>query len=408
MTDAMESNRNGFAAKEVPLTIKDAPDIGVHSGNFLNSATPSTSAPSLEITASRQFTSWLAEQNLSLAFTTYQAGKVFFIGLQPNGQLSVFERSFERCMGLYAEGSTLYMSSLYQLWRFENALSAGQVHNGYDGVYVPQVGYTTGDLDVHDVVVEVPPQPPLTRGEQEKQNFVRPLTKGGLGGVIFVNTLFSCLATVSEKYSFIPLWQPPFISKLAAEDRCHLNGLALRDGLPRYVTAVSQSDVADGWRDRRPDGGCVIDISSNEIILTGLSMPHSPRWYRDKLWLLNSGTGEFGYADIERGVFEPVAFCPGYMRGCAFSGDFAIVGLSKPRHNKTFSGLSLDDNLRAKEAEPRCGLVVIDIRNGDIVHSLRIEGVVEELYDVQVLPGVRRPMAIGFKTDEIRRVVTMG
>ena len=234
------------------------------------------------------------------------------------------------------------------------------------------------------------------------------LTKGGLGGVIFVNTLFSCLATVSEKYSFIPLWQPPFISKLAAEDRCHLNGLALRDGLPRYVTAVSQSDVADGWRDRRPDGGCVIDISSNEIILSGLSMPHSPRWYRDKLWLLNSGTGEFGYADIERGVFEPVAFCPGYMRGCAFSGDFAIVGLSKPRHNKTFSGLSLDDNLRAKDAEPRCGLVVIDLRNGDIVHSLRIEGVVEELYDVQVLPGVRRPMAIGFKTDEIRRLVTMG
>ena len=408
MTDAMQSNRNGFAAKEVPLTIKDAPDIGAHSGNFLNSATPSTSAPSLEITASRQFTSWLAEQNLSLAFTTYQAGKVFFIGLQPNGQLSVFERSFERCMGLYAEGSTLYMSSLYQLWRFENALSAGQVHNGYDGVYVPQVGYITGDLDVHDVVVEVPPQPPLPRGEQEKQNFVRPLTKGGLGRVIFVNTLFSCLATVSEKYSFIPLWQPPFISKLAAEDRCHLNGLALRDGLPRYVTAVSQSDVADGWRDRRSDGGCVIDISSNEIILTGLSMTHSPRWYRDKLWLLNSGTGEFGYADIERGVFEPVAFCPGYMRGCAFSGDFAIVGLSKPRHNKTFSGLSLDENLRAKDAEPRCGLVVIDLRNGDIVHSLRIEGVVEELYDVQVLPGVRRPMAIGFKTDEIRRVVTMG
>jgi len=207
----MQSNRNGFAAKELPLKIKDAPDIGAHSGNFLNSATPSTSAPSLEITASRQFTSWLAEQNLSLAFTTYQAGKVFFIGLQPNGQLSVFERSFERCMGLYAEGSTLYMSSLYQLWRFENALSAGEVHNGYDGVYVPQVGYTTGDLDVHDVVVEVPPQPPLSRGEPEKlppqpplsrgepekQNFVPPLTKGGLGGVIFVNTLFSCLATVS-------------------------------------------------------------------------------------------------------------------------------------------------------------------------------------------------------------------
>ena len=343
-----------------------------------------TSAPSLEISCSRQFTAWLAEQNLSLAFTTYQAGKVFFIGLHPDGKLSVFERSFNRCMGLWAEGSSLIMSSLYQLWRFENALEAGQIHNGYDCLYVPQVGYVTGDLDVHDVAVD------------------------SEGRLVFVNTLFSCLATVSDRHSFVPLWQPPFISRIAAEDRCHLNGLAMQDGQPRYVTAVSQSDVADGWRDKRQSGGCLIDMSSNEVILTGLSMPHSPRWYQDKLWLLNSGTGEFGYVDREEGVFEPIAFCPGYLRGLAFNGDFAVVGLSKPRHNKTFSGLPLDERMLAKDVEPRCGLLVIDLRSGDIVHWLRIEGVVEELYDVAALPRVRRPMAIGLKTDEIRRVVTIG
>lgn len=341
------------------------------------------STPSLEITSSRQFGNWLAEQKSSLAFTTYQAGKVFFIGLQPTGKISIFERNFERCMGLWAGNSRLYLSSLYQLWRFENALESGQLHNGYDCMFVPQVGYVTGDLDVHDLVVDSSDQ------------------------VIFVNTLFNCLATISEKYSFIPLWKPPFISKLAAEDRCHLNGLAMREGKPHYVTAVSQSDVVDGWRDRRRDGGCLIDINSNEIILQGLSMPHSPRWYQGKLWLLNSGAGFFGYADLERGVFEPVAFCPGYLRGCAFIGDFAIVGTSKARGNKTFSGLALDENLQARDAEARCGLLVIDLRTGDIVHWLRIDGVVEELYDVVVLPGVQRPMAVGFKTDEIRRTVTI-
>ncbi len=361
--------------------------------------------PSLEINCSRQFTAWLYEQNLSLAFTTYQAGKVFFIGLQPNGQLSVFERTFNRCMGLYAEGSTLYMSSLYQLWRFENALEPGQTHNDYDCLYVPQVGYVTGDLDIHDVVVTKAPL--ATQIWREKQS-TPPLVRGLGEQVVFVNTLFSCLATISDRHSFVPLWKPPFISRLAAEDRCHLNGLGLRDEQPRYVTAVSQSDVAEGWRDKRQDGGCVIDVNSNEVILTGLSMPHSPRWYRDKLWLLNSGTGEFGYADLARGVFEPVAFCPGYLRGLAFQGDFAIVGLSKPRENKTFSGLPFNETLQAKDVKPRCGLLAIDLRTGDIVHSLRIEGVVEELYDVAVLPGVRRPMAIGFKTDEIRRVVTIG
>jgi uncharacterized protein (TIGR03032 family) len=195
---------------------------------------------------------------------------------------------------------------------------------------------------------------------------------------------------------------------LAAEDRCHLNGLALRDGQPRYVTAVSQSDVADGWRDRRTDGGCVIDVATNEILVTGLSMPHSPRWYGDRLWLLNSGVGELGYVDLDQGRFVPVAFCPGYLRGLAFCGDFAVVGLSKPRHNQTFSGLPLEQQLQSKAVDARCGLAIVDLRTGDCVHSLRITGSVSELYDVQILSGIQRPMAIGLRTDEIRRVLTIG
>ena len=360
----------------------------------------SSNKPSLEINTSRQFTSWLYEQNLSLAVSTYQAGKLFLFGLQPNGKLSVFERTFERCMGLCATGNSLYMSSLYQLWRFENALQPGQVHNDYDCLYVPQVGYITGDLDIHDLVMgKVPSQvdPQASVFDEPK-----PLSP------IFINTLFSCIATISETHSFIPLWKPPFISRLAAEDRCHLNGLALMDGEARYVTAVSQSDVGEGWRDQRHDGGCVIDVANNQVIASGFSMPHSPRWYRGKLWLLNSGTGEFGYVNLDDGSFEAIAFCPGYLRGFAMSGNFAIVGISKPRGNKTFSGLKLDENLAAKNVSARCGLLVIDLRSGDIVHSLRFEGIIEELYDVIVIPKVRRPMAIGFKTDEIRRVITIG
>jgi len=350
----------------------------------MDSAIDPTKSPALEISASRQFTSWLASQNISLAFSTYQTGKLFLIGLAQSGKLSVFERTFERCMGLWTSSDRLYMSSLYQLWRFENALEPGQLQNGYDRLYVPQVGYTTGDLDIHDIAVD----------KNER--------------VIFVNTLFSCLATVSESYSFIPLWQPPFISRLAAEDRCHLNGLAMENGEPRYVTAVSTSDVTDGWRDRRHNGGCVIDVASNEIVVSGLSMPHSPRLYRDKLWLLNSGTGYFGTVDVKAGTFTPVTFCPGYLRGLALWGDYAVVGLSKMRGNKTFSGLALDDNLAAKDVEARCGLQIIDLRSGDIVDWLRIQGMVEELYDVAVLPGVRQPMALGFKSDEIRRTITVG
>lgn len=340
-----------------------------------------TKPASFELNASRLFTSWLAEQRVSLAFSTYQVGKLFFIGLNPDGRLSVFERTFNRCMGLWSDTQTLYMSSLYQLWRFENFLEPGRQHQGYDRLYVPQVGHTTGDIDIHDIAVD------------------------GAGRVVFANTLFSCLATPGERFSFKPLWRPPFITRLAAEDRCHLNGLALRDGKPRYVTCIGRSDANEGWREHRQRGGLVVDVDTGEIVCEGLSMPHSPRWYRGRLWLLDSGSGELGYIDLDRGRFEAVAFCPGYLRGLAFVGDFAVVGLSKARHNRTFSGLALDDKLAAKGVGARCAVQVIDLVRGDVVHELRLEGIVQELYDVVTLSGVRRPMALGFRTDEIRHTI---
>jgi uncharacterized protein (TIGR03032 family) len=261
-------------------------------------------------------------------------------------------------------------------------LKPGQNHQGFDRVYVPQVGYTTGDVDAHDVAIDDE-------------------------GVLFVNTLFSCLARPSETHSFVPVWQPPHITKLAAEDRCHLNGLAIKEGKAGYVTCVSQTDVNEGWREHRQVGGVVIDVQNNEVVAGGLSMPHSPRWYNGKLWVLNSGEGEFGYVDLKTGQFEAVAFCPGYLRGMSFHGDYAVVGLSKPRENKTFEGLNLQKKLEAKQVQPRCGLQVINLTTGDVVHELRIEGIVEELYDVCVLPEVRRPMAIGFMNEEIRRVLSL-
>jgi uncharacterized protein (TIGR03032 family) len=182
----------------------------------------------------------------------------------------------------------------------------------------------------------------------------------------------------------------------------------LDDGRPRFVTAVSTSDVADGWRDRRRDGGCVLEVPGGRVVASGLSMPHSPRVYRGRLWLLNSGAGTLGSVDPTSGTFVPLTFCPGYLRGLAFAGDYAVVGLSRPRHDKTFGGLALEEELARRDAEPRCGLQVIDLRTGDTAHWVRVEGMVTELYDVAVLPGVTRPMALGFKTEEIQRTIAVG
>ncbi|MFM9268473.1 TIGR03032 family protein [Tychonema sp. BBK16] len=339
----------------------------------------------ISVIADRDFPLWLQEQKFSIACTTYQTSRLILIGAgAETDRISIHWRIFDRAMGLYCTGDRFYLSSKYQLWVLNNVLESGNLYQGGDRLYVPRIAYTTGDIDIHDIAVD----------KRDR--------------IIFISTLFNCIATVSDRHSCKPLWKPPFISQYINEDRCHLNGLAMVDGEAKYVTAVSRSDAIDGWRDRRKNGGIVIDVPSNEIVVTGLSMPHSPRWYRDKLWLLNSGRGEFGYVDLATGKFEAIAFCPGYLRGLAFWQNWAIVGLSKPRGgDNTFSGLELDELLAQKDVEPRCGMMVIDLNSGAIVRWLKWEGLVTELYDVQVISNAVKPMALGFQTSEIAQLVTL-
>lgn len=351
-------------------------------------AAPCDKYEGLGLSISRQFGDWLAGTGGALAFTTYQAGRLFLIGTNPDNRTAMFERFFNRAMGLAVanEGQALYLASLYQLWRFTNALGPneryGEGEKRYDRLYVPRTGWTTGDVDVHDIGIDAQGRP------------------------LFVNTLFSCLARISEDHSFEPVWKPPFISRLAAEHRCHLNGLAMENGVPRFVTAVATTDIADGWREHRGEGGVVVDVESGEIVCSGLSMPHSPRLHDGRLYVHNSGQGEFGTVDLKSGTFEPICFCPGYLRGLSFVGGHAVVGLSKPRDG-SFTGLALNERLEAAKVGARCCLAVIDLKTGDAVHRLEFESQIEELYDVAMLPGTKKPSVFGFRTDEIRRMLSI-
>ncbi|WP_338790089.1 TIGR03032 family protein [Bernardetia sp. MNP-M8] len=328
------------------------------------------------------FLEWLKTEEISLAVSTYQTNKLFLIGRDTTKHLFVSERSFERAMGLHVESeNSFFLSTRFLLWRFENALAERQIHKEADKVYIPRQAFTTGDLDAHDI------------------------SRNKNGDIVFVNTRYNCIAQVSEKYNFKPLWTPPFITKMISEDRCHLNGMAMRDGSPRYVTMVSQTDRLDAWREHRHNGGVVMDMQTNAILAEGLSMPHSPRYYQDKLWVLNAGRGEFGY--VENGKFVPITWLDGFLRGLAFYKNYALIGLSKPRHERTFAGLPLEELLEKRKAEPKCGVFVVDINTGEIIHSLESEGEIVELYDVQVLPNTKRPSAIDLQTDDIARFIAI-
>lgn len=345
-------------------------------------------ASAVEYSLSPGLVSLLARQNLSIAFTSYQSNLLYMLGVLPSGGAHLHQSAMVKPMGLAGNGKgRLVLAAGFQVIEFENVLAGHErINDTFDACFLPRMTHLTGDLDAHDVGVD-------------RQ-----------GRIVFVNTRFNCLATVSRRHSFEMLWRPPFISKLVGEDRCHLNGLAMADGRPAYVTAVSRSDTIDGWRDRRADGGVVIEVPSGRVVCQGLSMPHSPRLHRGELWVLNAGTGQLGVVlppDNEEGMgrFEPRVFCPGFLRGLAFHGNFAFVGLSKPR-NKRFEGLALDQALRDADSVPWCGVQVIDVEKNCCVDWLRIDGSIGELFDVHVLAGFACPMAVSPGSPEAASLIT--
>ncbi len=337
--------------------------------------------PNVSYSYSNGFFARLVSLDIALAFTSYQSGLLYMVGSEPGAGPQLHQSVVSKPMGIASDGKDgLVLAVAGSIVRYRNVLSAQQQINYiFDACFMPRTIHMTGELDAHDIAVDRD------------------------GRIVFVNTRYNCLATVSDTHSFRPIWWPPFISALVDEDRCHLNGLALCDGQPAFVTAISRSDTIDGWRDRRRGGGVVIDVQSGEIVCEGLSMPHSPRVHHGELWLLNSGTGELGV--VFGGKFHPRVFCPGFGRGLAFHGNLAFVGLSKPRYER-FEGLPLDQMLTDRDSEAWCGIQVIDLDKNICVDWFRIDGDVVELYDITLIAGHRCPMAASPTSADAIKLIT--
>ncbi len=341
-------------------------------------ATRTVAAPTavpFHYTQSDSFVALLQQLGASLLVSTYQANKLLVVRAAGGG-LSMLVRTFERPMGLAVDARQLMVGTRNQLWVLRNAPDiaprvepAGQ----HDACYLPRSCHVTGDIGVHEVA---------WAGEE----------------LWVVNTRFSCLCTLDRDYSFVPRWRPPFVTALAAEDRCHLNGMAIVDGRPRYVTALGETDTANGWRANKPQGGCLMDVTSGATTSRGLSMPHSPRWHDGRLWLLESGTGQLVLVDPASGRRQMVAELPGFARGLALCGPYAFIGLSKIRTTSAMDGVPLAD----RREQLKCGVAVVDLRSGRVIAFLEFRTAVEEIFDVQLLRGLRFPEVIGFQQETIQ------
>lgn len=330
---------------------------------------------------SESFAAWLAEAAGTIAISTYQAGKLAFVGWDGR-QVSLLMRDFDKPLGLAVDRQRMALVTRHELLFFANApLLADEYLEGekgrYDALYLPRASYYTGDLHAHDLA------------------FSRE-------GLMMVNTRFSCLAGLSKDFSFVPLWRPKFVSDLVPEDRCHLNGLAMRDGRAKWVTALGETDTAGAWREKKATGGVLIDVDSGEIVTRGLSMPHSPRWYNNLLWVLNSGTGELLVVNPATGERQVVCGLPGYLRGLAFVGPYALIGMSKIREKHIFGGLPIQE----RHAQLQCGVAIVDLRTGARVGMFEFTAGCTELYDVQFLHGILRPTILNTQQEAVRQAVT--
>jgi uncharacterized protein (TIGR03032 family) len=315
----------------------------------------------------------------TLALSTYQAGKLVFISPKDEHSLIQLPRTFQKPMGIARddEHDRLALACKDEVIVFSNSKDLAYYYprspKKYDALYMPRLTYHTGALDIHD------------------------LSFGNNGKLYAVNTLFSCIVSLDDQYNFTPYWKPPFIDKIASEDRCHLNGMAMLNGKPKYVTAFSSGNTPQSWRETVTETGIIIDVETNETIISGLAMPHSPRIFNGELYVLLSATGELVKINTENGTYDVVTKIGGFVRGMDLYQDYLFVGLSKLRKNSSTFG-KLDFAKNANQA----GIVVVHLPTGSIAGQIMYNTSVDEIYDIHVIPEKIRPNILNTRTPDYK------
>ncbi len=359
-----------IVSQETPVATGSSPDSTTPGASSSGSGGSATESGPRRISTSHSptFARILSELGATLLVSTYQTDRVAVVRARGE-ELLITYHHFERPMGIAISREQIAIGTNTQIWFI---VSAPQIAHAigsrrqYDSCYLARGSHVTGEIHGHEIAWS---------GRE----------------LWVVNTLFSCLCSIGGGHSFIPRWKPRFVSTLAAEDRCHLNGLALQDGRPRYLSCLGETDTERGWRAGKASGGCVIDVPSGQTVLRGLSMPHSPRVQHGRLWFLESGRGRLVAVNPQNGSLETIAELPGYARGLAFHDPYAFVGLSRMRETSSIEGLPIAGSIGSL----KCGVAVVELSTGQIVAMLEFVSGIDELFDVGVAPSSRIPFFSG-------------
>lgn len=330
---------------------------------------------------------WAALQQqlgFSVIMGTRSMGDLLVLSVPNPDSVNFHIVQFPLCMGMDIQGDHLAVACQTDIRQYHDML----VHPGiespvYQKCYSPRSISFTGDLDIHE------------------------LKYNQAGTPLFVASKYSCLGIPSATHSMKPVWQPKFIKELKPVDACHLNGLCMEDGEAKYVTLFAPTAEPNGWRDMPFNAGMLWSVEEQEAVCSGLVQPHSPRLHEGELYVLNSGAGEFGRIDLKTGTYECIAFVGGYGRGLSFIGDYAVFGISKPRHNAYIQNFPLHDRLRALGEIDRCQLVAVNLKTGDVIPAVTFEGAARELFDTLIIPDCRHAVVMNLDEAQHPQLVVL-
>lgn len=347
---------------------------GVYSSHtliYFSLMIPGNTDPSLTpfaCTYPPQIAELLYKLKCTIAFSTYQAGKLIFLSPKDSNSIVQLPRNFHKPMGiaLHPEKDKLALATRDEVLVFSNSPELAKTYpkspGKYDALYLPRATYYTSPLDLHD----------LHYGKDNR--------------LFAVNTLFSCVMEIGDDYHFVPYWTPPFIQKLESIDACHMNGMILENGLPKYVSAFGQGNTPQSWRQTLLDSGLMMDVQTNEVIADQLAMPHSPMLIDGDIYILLSATGELVKINRENGQKEVLANFQAFVRGMGYYKGYLFIGISKLRKSsETFGKLSFADQ------DQEAGIVIYHLANRAYVGKISYQNSVDEIYDLKILADKLRP-----------------
>lgn len=165
-------------------------------------------------------------------------------------------------------------------------------------------------------------------------------------------------------------------------DSQHVNSVCLHEGRI-LASRFGRFATHRGYKGNTRGAGEVFDVETGEVVIGGLSQPHSLTSFDGRLWLCDS---QAHVVRVYRGLVAEAEYAfDGYVRGLAFDAANMYVGLSRSRND---------------EASAVASATVVTVARAGMRTIARVSLPVDEIYDLRLVAGADRTRLLHAALDD--------